>query len=80
MIILATGKDTGRAAHVFVKDIRKVEGMGSGSGSFTRIYLQDDRQMHEYFLDVKESPVEIGRRIKEEQIIPGEALKRMEQI
>lgn len=74
-MILATGKDTGRTAYIYVKDIVKAEKMKSGSGSFTRVFLKNEKERHDFFLDVKESPEEISRRIKEERHIPGRGVK-----
>ena len=75
MIVYATGKDTGKAAYIFVKDIVRTESMKEGPCSFTRVFLKEEKQNHEYFLDVLEKRDEIKRRIKEEQHIPGKEKK-----
>lgn len=74
-MIVVTGKDTGLPAYIFVKEIQKTETMRSGPCSFTRVFLKDPKQGHDYFLDVTESREEISRRIKEERHIPGSRLK-----
>lgn len=66
-MILATDKDTGRIAYIFVKEIVKTEKMKSGPCSFTRVYIQNPGLKYDYFLDVKESPEELKRRIREER-------------
>lgn len=78
-MILTTGKDTGRTAYIFVNEIVKTEKMKSGRESFTRVFLHDRKQNHEYFLDVAESPEEIRRRTKEERHILGKKDKGAEE-
>lgn len=63
-MILVTGKDTGLTAYIFVKEIEKTEKMKEGPHPFTRVFLKDPKEQHEYFLDVREDPAEINRRIK----------------
>lgn len=73
-MILVTNGETGMSAYIFVKEIAGTERTRT-SPPLTRVYLKDPKQGHEYFLDVKESPEEIKRRIKEERHIPGEEVK-----
>lgn len=70
-MILLTGVETGLAAHVDDKDIVHIESMRSGRSSFSRIFLKDKKQAHDFYLDVKEDPQEIKRRIKHEQLDLG---------
>ena len=77
-MIVVTGKDTGLAAYIFVKELQHMDKMKSGPCTFTRVYLKDSRQNHDYFLDVNESPEEIKRRIKEDRHIPGRGVKENE--
>lgn len=74
-MIVVTGKDTGMAAYIIVKEIQDIKIMRDGSCSFTRVFLKDPKQGHDYFLDVKEKPEEIRRIIKEERHIPGSGVK-----
>jgi hypothetical protein len=74
-MIVVTGKDTGMPAYIFVKEIQEAKSMRDGPCSFTRVFLKDPKQGHDYFLDVTESRDEIGRRIKEERHIPGNGVK-----
>lgn len=74
-MIVVTGKDTGMAAYIFVKELIRTERMKAGPRSFTRVFLKNDRNNYEYFLDVQEKPEEIARRIKEERHIPGDRQK-----
>lgn len=78
-MIVATGRDTGMAAYIFVKEIQKTESMRSGPCSFTRVFLKDPKQGHEYFLDVNETAEEIKRRIKEDRHIPGRGVEHNEE-
>ena len=73
-MILATCKETGLPCHIWVADIQKVEPHG-GAAPFTRVYLKDAKQHHEFTLDVTETQVEISRRIKHERLIPGIEVK-----
>ena len=68
-MIIVTGKDTDRAAYIFVKELDHTERIKSGRSSFTRVYLKNPGLKYEYSMDVKESPEEISRRIKEERHI-----------
>ena len=70
-MILLTGVETGLAARVDDKDIVHIESMRSGRSSFSRIFLKDKKQNHDFYLDVKEDLQEIKRRIKHEQLDPG---------
>ena len=74
-MILATGKDTGRTAYIFVREITRTEKMKGSSGPFTRVFLDNPKEGHHYFLDVTESPEEISRRIKEERHYAGRGAK-----
>jgi len=66
-VILLTGKDTGLPALVWVKEITDIESHG-GSVPFSRIYLQNDKENHKYFLDVLESKAEIKDHIKHHRL------------
>ena len=71
-MILATGRDTGLTSYIFVREIQKMEKMKEDPHPFTRVFLKDPKQQHEYFLDVTEDPGELNKRIKHERRIPGE--------
>lgn len=78
-MIVATGKDTGMPAYIFVKEINRMEVMKSGRVSFTRVFLNDPVAHFNYFMDVTENPEEIKRLIKEERHILGRGAKKNEQ-
>jgi hypothetical protein len=59
-VILATAKDTGLPAHIWVHEITKIEAHSWGS----RIFLENPKMLHMYSLDVLESPSELNKRIK----------------
>lgn len=42
-----------------------------GSPPFTRIWLKDPKQHHEYYVDVLESKAEISDHIKHHRLQPG---------
>lgn len=42
-----------------------------GSPPFTRIWLKDPKQNHEYYVDVLESKAEISDHIKHHRLQPG---------
>ena len=69
-MILLTSKETGLPAYIWVKELQSMESHG-GSSPFTRIFLQDPKQHHEYTLDVLESKAEISKRIKHNRLQPG---------
>ena len=77
-MIVATGRDTGLPAYIFVKHIQKIESMKSGPCSFTRVFMKDPKEDHEYFLDVNETREEISRRIQEDRHIPGRGVENNE--
>ena len=69
-MILCTGKDTNRPAYIWVKEIVSIETLG-GSHPYSRVHLKNDKENHEYFLDVLENPMVISRKIKYERLDPG---------
>ena len=74
-MIVVKGKDTGMAAYIHVKDIVRTEYIKADPCSFTRVFLCDPKQGHDYFLDIMEKPEEIERKIKEERHIPGSGVQ-----
>lgn len=73
-MILVTSKETGLPAYIWVKEMQNLERHG-GASPYTRIYLQNDKMLHCYFLDVEEAPDEIKRKIREERLIPGREIE-----
>ena len=73
-MILATCKETGLPCHIWVADIQAIEEHG-GAHPYSRLYLKDEKQHHEFTLDVTQSKTELKRRIKHERLIPGIEVK-----
>lgn len=69
-MILATSKETGLPAYLWIHEIESMEKHG-GSSPFTRIWLKNDKMHHRYYVDVTENEKEIQRRIREERLVPG---------
>lgn len=69
-MILLTSKETGLPAYIWIKEIQSMESHG-GSSPYTRIWLKDPKQHHEYHVDVLESKAEISKRIKHDRLQPG---------
>ena len=78
-MILCTNKETGLPAYIWVHEIVRVESHG-GPVSYSRVFLNDKRQNHDYFLDVLEDRFEISRRIKHERLELGSEVKNNEQL
>lgn len=70
-MILLTARDTGLAAHVDEQDITLVDPMGPRARPYSRIYLQNKKENHDFYLDVNESPTEVSRRIRHEKLDLG---------
>jgi len=75
-MIVATGMDTGLPAYIFVDDIKKIESIKSGPCSFTRVFMKNIKENHDYFLDVNETRDEINKKIKEDRHIPGRGVEQ----
>ena len=73
-MILATCKETGLPCHIWVADIQAIEEHG-GAHPYSRLYLKDEKQHHEFTLDVLQSKSELKRRIKHERLIPASEVK-----
>ena len=69
-MILVTSKETGLPAYIWVKEIQNIEKHG-GSSPFCRVFLQNEKAHHAYFLDVTESEKDIQKKIKYERLDPG---------
>ena len=70
-MILLTGRDTKLPAYVDESEIIAIDTMKEKSRPFSRIQLKNDKYQYLYFLDVKEDPEEIKRRIKHEKLELG---------
>lgn len=74
-MILCTGKETGLPAYIWIKEISRVESLSEKhkgkSVPYSRVYLENEKEHHSYFLDVLESSEVISRRIKNERLDPG---------
>jgi len=81
-MILATCMDTGLPGYIRKSEIVKIETLSEKVRGrprpFSRIYLEDKKQHHAYFLDVKENPEEIERRFAEERLDPGCEIRGMD--
>ena len=69
-MILVTNKETDLPAYIWVKEIQRMETHG-GSSPFTRVYLKNEKENHDYFLDVRDKKHEIEKKIRFERLIPG---------
>lgn len=69
-MILVTSKETGLPAYIWISEIVRVESH-KGSSPYSRVYLKNEKQHHEYTLDVKETDKEISKRMKHERLICG---------
>lgn len=73
-MILVTGRDTGLPAFIDEHELVQIKKMREEKSScpfFSRVFLKNDREHHEYFLDVVEDETEIKRRIKHERLDLG---------
>ena len=70
-MVLLTSRDTGLYAYVDEHDIVSIDTVHAKSCPFSRIYLQNKKENHDFFLDVTEDVKEIKRRIKSERLTPG---------
>lgn len=70
-MILLTGRDTGRAALVDERDITYVDTISAKPHPFSRIYLRNVKENHDFSLDVEESSEEISRKIRYEKLDLG---------
>lgn len=73
-MILVTGRDTGFLAYIDEHEIVQIKKMREERSSypfFSRIFLKNDKERYEYFLDVVEDETEIKRRIKHEKLDLG---------
>ena len=70
-MILLTGRDTSLAALVDDHEIVDIQSMREKGVSFSRVFLKNDKEHHDYFLDVLENEKEIRRRIKYEKLDLG---------
>lgn len=69
-MILLTAKETGLGALVDDHDIVAVDTL-PGRRPYSRIYIKNQKENHDFFLDVLEDSKEIKRRIKYEKLDLG---------
>lgn len=60
---ILTGKDTGLPAYVWANDIVRIEAMKNGGPRpYSRIFLKNEKEHHEFYLDVTETKEEIENK------------------
>ena len=68
-MITVTNRDTCRAAYIDEKNIVKMsehsEEVSGVACPYTRVYVKDEKQKHDYFLDVVDSKRKIQKLIEE---------------
>lgn len=69
-MITVTNRDTLKAAYVDPKNIQHIESLQDEikgrAYPFSRIFIKDEKENHDYFLDVIDSKDKIDRLIKEQ--------------
>lgn len=73
-MIVLTGRDTCKPAYVdpnhIVKIQEKTEEIDGRAYPFSRIFLKDEKQKHEFFLDVVESKARIRKLVTDAENKP----------
>ena len=81
-MITVTGRDTCKPAYIDEACIEKItehtEDIAGRAYPYSRVYLRDNKQHHEYFLDVVESKAKIATLIEEAKNSPPKISKKGE--
>lgn len=78
-MILCTNRETNLPAYIWVNEIEQIESH-EGSSPWSRVFLKNRKESHEYFLDVLEDKKKISEKIKNERLTPGKETRENESL